>query len=58
MKLWIKVICITSFVFQMTACSSSTQTNDSRPAQTAQKTVQQGTEERVALIFRKRIRTS
>ncbi|EJV74103.1 hypothetical protein IG3_05925 [Bacillus cereus HuA2-1] len=26
MKPWIKVICITSFVFQMTACSSSTQT--------------------------------
>ncbi|MCW9134107.1 thermonuclease family protein [Bacillus paramycoides] len=40
MKSWIKIACITSFVFQMTACSSSTQTNDSRPAQTVQKGIQ------------------
>ncbi|EJR29615.1 thermonuclease family protein [Bacillus mycoides] len=44
MKPWIKIACITSLVFQITACSSSAQTNDSRPAQTAQKIVQQGTE--------------
>lgn len=36
---------ITSFVFQMTACSNSTQTkNDSRPAQTVQNGIQQHAE--------------
>ncbi len=44
MKIWIKVICITSFVFQMSACSSSTQMNDSKPAQTVQKGMQQHVE--------------
>ncbi|MBR9655478.1 MULTISPECIES: thermonuclease family protein [Bacillus] len=45
MKQWIKVICITSFVFQMTACSNSTQTkNDSRPAQAVQNGIQQHVE--------------
>ncbi|PER10590.1 thermonuclease family protein [Bacillus cereus] len=44
MKIWIKAICITSFVFQMTACSNSTQTkNDSRPVQTVQNGIQQHT---------------
>ncbi|PEQ27971.1 hypothetical protein CN309_17155 [Bacillus thuringiensis] len=44
MKIWIKAICITSFVFQMTACSNSTQTkSDSRPAQTVQNGIQQHT---------------
>ncbi|PFM97091.1 thermonuclease family protein [Bacillus cereus] len=41
MKSWIKVICITSFVLQMTACNSSTQVSGSEPAQTVQKGVQQ-----------------
>ncbi|TCW49354.1 micrococcal nuclease [Bacillus thuringiensis] len=41
MKSWIKVICITSLVLQMTACNSSTQVNGSKPAQTVQKGVQQ-----------------
>lgn len=44
MKPWIKIACITSLVFQITACSSSTQTNDSRPAQTAQEAIQQNVE--------------
>lgn len=44
MKIWIKAICITSFVFQMSACSSSTQMNDSKPAQTVQKGMQQHVE--------------
>ncbi|ACM15832.1 MULTISPECIES: thermonuclease family protein [Bacillus] len=45
MKIWIKAICITSFVFQMAACSSSTQTkNDSRPAQAVQNGIQQHVE--------------
>lgn len=44
MKPWIKIACITSFVFQMTACSSSTQTNDSRTAQTVQKGIQHNVE--------------
>ncbi|MGT8957058.1 thermonuclease family protein [Bacillus cereus] len=42
MKIWIKAICITSFVIQMSACSSSVQTkNDSRPAQAVQNRIQQ-----------------
>ncbi|PFZ89269.1 thermonuclease family protein [Bacillus wiedmannii] len=45
MKIWIKAICITTFVFQMSACSSSTQTkNDSRPAQAVQNGIQQHVE--------------
>ncbi|MBP3972423.1 thermonuclease family protein [Bacillus sp. WL1] len=44
MKIWIKAICITSFLFQMSACSSSTQMNDSKPAQTVQKGMQQHVE--------------
>ncbi|HDR8029176.1 MULTISPECIES: thermonuclease family protein [Bacillus cereus group] len=44
MKIWIKAICITSFVIQMSACSSSVQIkNDSRPAQTVQNGIQQHT---------------
>lgn len=44
MKIWIKAICITSFVIQMSACSSSVQTkNDSRPAQAVQNGIQQHT---------------
>ncbi|PFO24840.1 hypothetical protein COJ84_32125, partial [Bacillus thuringiensis] len=44
MKIWIKAICITSFVIQMSACSSSVQTkNDSRPAQVVQNGIQQHT---------------
>ncbi|EMW0391273.1 thermonuclease family protein [Bacillus cereus] len=44
MKIWIKAICITSFVIQMSACSSSVQIkNDSRPAQTVQSGIQQHT---------------
>ncbi|MBQ6446580.1 MAG: thermonuclease family protein [Bacillus sp. (in: Bacteria)] len=43
MKIWIKAICITSFVFQMAACSNSTQIkNDSRPAQAVQNGIQKG----------------
>ncbi|WP_242264031.1 thermonuclease [Bacillus cereus group sp. BfR-BA-01400] len=41
MKTWIKNACITSLVFQTTACSSSTQT---KPVQTAQKIIQQNVE--------------
>ncbi|WMS85194.1 thermonuclease family protein (plasmid) [Bacillus wiedmannii] len=41
MKSWIKIICITSFVLQMTACNSSTQVSGSEPAQTVQMGVQQ-----------------
>ena len=42
MKIWIKAIFLTSFVFQMAAYSSSTQTkNDSRPAQAVQNGIQQ-----------------
>ncbi|MED2795883.1 thermonuclease family protein [Bacillus wiedmannii] len=41
MKSWIKVICITSFVLQMTVCNSSTKVSGSEPAQTVQKGVQQ-----------------
>ncbi|MEB9552467.1 thermonuclease family protein [Bacillus cereus] len=45
MKIWIKAICIASFVIQMSACSNSTQTkNDSKPAQTVQKGIQQHAE--------------
>lgn len=44
MKSWIKIACITSFVFQIVACSSSTQTNDSRPVQTLQKGIQHNAE--------------
>lgn len=44
MKIWIKAICITSFLFQMSACSSSTQMNDSKPAQTVQKGMKQHVE--------------
>ncbi|MEE3950078.1 thermonuclease family protein [Bacillus wiedmannii] len=45
MKIWFKAICITSFVFQMSACSSSTQTkNDSKPAQAVQNGIQQHVE--------------
>lgn len=44
MKIWIKAICITSFLFQMSACSSSTQMNDSKPVQTVQKGMQQHVE--------------
>ncbi|MEC0036476.1 thermonuclease family protein [Bacillus cereus] len=45
MKIWIKTICITSFVIQMSACSSSVQTkNDSRPAQAVQNGIQQHVE--------------
>lgn len=45
MKIWIKAICITSFVFQMSACSGTSQTKtDSRPAQTVQKGIQQHAE--------------
>ncbi|MGE8016785.1 thermonuclease family protein [Bacillus mycoides] len=40
MKPWIKIACVTSLVFQITACSSSTQMNDSKPAQTVQKEIQ------------------
>ncbi len=44
MKIWIKAICIISFVIQMSACSSSVQTkNDSRPAQAVQNGIQQHT---------------
>lgn len=41
MKSWFKVICITSLVFQMTACSNSTQIHDSKPTQTVHKGIQQ-----------------
>lgn len=41
MKSWIKVICITSFVFLMTAYNNSIQVNGSKPARTVQKGVQQ-----------------
>ncbi|HEE9035289.1 thermonuclease family protein [Bacillus thuringiensis] len=45
MKIWIKAICIISFVIQMSACSSSVQTkNDSRPAQAVQNGIQQHVE--------------
>ncbi|MGR5965219.1 thermonuclease family protein [Bacillus cereus] len=45
MKIWIKAICITSFVFQISACSSAVQTkNDSRPAQAVQNGIQQHVE--------------
>ncbi|TKI09585.1 hypothetical protein FC696_18685 [Bacillus wiedmannii] len=44
MKSWIKIACITSFVFQIVAYSSSTQTNDSRPVQTLQKGIQHNAE--------------
>lgn len=45
MKIWIKAICITSFVFQMAACSNSTQIkNDSRPAQSVKNGIQQHAE--------------
>ncbi|PFJ12020.1 hypothetical protein COI90_31815, partial [Bacillus cereus] len=45
MKIWIESICITSFVFQMEACSNSTQTkNDSRPDQAVQNGIQQHVE--------------
>ncbi|HDR4441514.1 hypothetical protein BK720_06890 [Bacillus thuringiensis serovar brasilensis] len=45
MKIWIKAICITSFVIQMSACSSSAQTkNDSRPAQAVQNGIEQHVE--------------
>ncbi|MES5957395.1 thermonuclease family protein [Bacillus fungorum] len=45
MKIWIKAICITSFVIQMSACSSSAQTkNDSRPAQAVQNGIEQHAE--------------
>ncbi|MDG0891808.1 thermonuclease family protein [Bacillus paranthracis] len=45
MKIWIKAICITSFVIQMSACNSSVQTkNDSRPAQAVQNGIQQHVE--------------
>ncbi|MDA2490001.1 thermonuclease [Bacillus cereus] len=45
MKFWIKAICITSFVFQMSACSSPMQTqNDSRPAQAVQNGIHQHVE--------------
>lgn len=45
MKIWIKAICITSFVIQMSACSSSAQTkNDSRPTQAVQNGIQQHVE--------------
>lgn len=45
MKIWIKAICLTSFVFQMSACSSSTQTvSDLRPTETTQKGIQQHVE--------------
>ena len=41
MKIWIKAICLTSFVLQM-ACSNSTQiNNESRPAQAVQNGIQQ-----------------
>ncbi|MGN4865202.1 thermonuclease family protein [Bacillus cereus group sp. MYBK132-2] len=45
MKIWIKAICITSFVIQMSACSSSVQTkNDLRPAQAVQNGIHQNVE--------------
>lgn len=45
MKIWIKAICITSFVIQMSACSSSAQTkDDSRPAQAVQNGIEQHVE--------------
>ncbi|AZJ23969.1 thermonuclease [Bacillus wiedmannii] len=45
MKSWIKIACITAFVSQIAACSSTNQTiNDSRPAQTVQKRIQQHAE--------------
>ncbi|PIE92015.1 hypothetical protein CO726_28870 [Bacillus fungorum] len=45
MKIWVKAICITSFVIQMSACSSSVQTkNDLRPAQAVQNGIQQNVE--------------
>ncbi|KWU54879.1 hypothetical protein AWW70_26050 [Bacillus mycoides] len=44
MKPWIKIACITSLVFQITACSSSTQTNDSRKVQTAQRVIERNSE--------------
>ncbi|MFD6511017.1 MULTISPECIES: hypothetical protein [unclassified Bacillus (in: firmicutes)] len=50
MKPWIKIACITSLVFQITVCSSSTQTNDSKAVQIARKTVQQGTETKKSSI--------
>ncbi|HDR6315574.1 TPA: thermonuclease family protein [Bacillus thuringiensis] len=40
MKSWFKVICITSLVVQMTACSNSTQIHDSKPTQTVHKGIQ------------------
>ncbi|OOZ79367.1 thermonuclease [Bacillus cereus] len=47
MKFWIKAICITSFVFQMSVCSSPMQTkNDSKPAQAVQNGIQQHVEEK------------
>ncbi|PEL82567.1 thermonuclease [Bacillus wiedmannii] len=40
-----KIACITAFVSQIAACSSTNQTiNDSRPAQTVQKRIQQHAE--------------
>ncbi|PFN46218.1 thermonuclease family protein [Bacillus thuringiensis] len=48
MKIWIKAICITSFVIQMSACNSSVQTkNDSRPVQAVQNGIQQHVEGKV-----------
>lgn len=45
MKIWIKAICITSFLIQTSACNSSVQTkNDSRPAQAVQNGIQQHVE--------------
>lgn len=44
MKSWFKVICIASFILQMTACNSSKFVNGSKPDQTIQKGVQQHVE--------------
>lgn len=44
MKSWFKVICIASFILQMTACNSSKFVNGSKPDQTVQKGVQQHVE--------------
>lgn len=57
MKIWIKAICLTSFVLQMAACSNSTQiNNESRPAQAVQNGIQQHMEGKVLLMFQKLIR--
>ncbi|MBE7129469.1 thermonuclease family protein [Bacillus mycoides] len=43
-KFLIKVSIVSSYIVMLTACSSTAQTNDSRPVQTVQKGIQQYTE--------------